>query len=78
MGIEKRGLMFHPGSQHPVSRDWALEDHPCQASKCAANVCGLCISPANAVIGEDGKCKGYHPRKAENDGADHDSEKTER
>jgi len=57
------------GVQFPISRDWAYDYIPCKAHNCAANVSGYCISPACCVIGENGKCKGYHPRVTEKDGS---------
>ena len=41
----------------PVSRDW--EDVDCKAAQCKWNKGSKCITPSIAVIGDDGRCKGF-------------------
>ena len=45
-----------------VSRDFQ-DNIPCKQSKCLVCFGGECISPARCVIGEDGKCEGFKPKK---------------
>ena len=63
MENEKCGLMPHNDDRYPVSRDWA--DIDCSAGSCKNNLSKKCTIPSIAVIGEDGKCKGYSPKRAE-------------
>jgi len=63
--MTKNSLMPHydPRYEFPGSRDFMLEQFKCLAIKCSANVDGICVSPASAVIGEDGVCENFHLRR---------------
>lgn len=52
-------LMPHRPYEFPVSRDW--EDRDCKASQCKWNnkFSRKCKIPSIAVIGDDGRCKGF-------------------
>ena len=57
---EVNGLMPHSDRFPLLSRDWEHID--CKSSGCANNMCGECITPSVAKIGEDGRCEGFTPR----------------
>jgi hypothetical protein len=57
--MEKNNLMGDSSrDRFPyLSRDW--EDIDCLAKLCQYNISFKCTVPSIAVIGEDGKCKGF-------------------
>lgn len=57
--LKINSLMPHRPHEFPVSRDW--QDLDCGASQCKWNDKFLkkCKVPSLAVIGDDGRCKGF-------------------
>ncbi len=53
------------GTGFPKSRDYAFSRFVCKFQTCISNFFGTCVSPANCVIGEDGRCEGFKKRKEE-------------
>lgn len=74
-GIETHGLMANPNrtGRFPGSRDWDLEARiPCANKKCMCHNQtfdkGVCGVPSRCAINNHGKCEGFKPRKAKNNG----------
>ena len=61
--LNKRGIMPRPDGGYGGSRDfWEVEIN-CEATGCICNSGrGKCDVPSRAVIGKNGKCKGFQKR----------------